>query len=241
MSNVAIAAPDPTMARDSSRFSCRRFDTAGTVRVAVAGELDMATVPELEGMLRHARADARLVVLDLRELEFIDSSGVHLLLAATRRAREAGGRLLVARGAALIDRLSARPRGRLAAGADRELVPDRPPHPVLRRATRAELSHDISLRSAGRVCRALVAATELSPRATRRPPPPRRRVAHFHGANRHQTIFKESSVMSTLAAASIGTSPQRALNGPLRQRDRRPPGGLRAWPRRLTDRTANES
>jgi anti-anti-sigma regulatory factor len=43
-------------------------------------------------MLRHARADPWLVVLDLRELEFIDSGGVHLLLAASRRAREAGGR-----------------------------------------------------------------------------------------------------------------------------------------------------
>jgi len=48
MSNVAIAAPDPTKARDFSRFSCRRFDTVGTVRVAVAEELDMATVPELQ-------------------------------------------------------------------------------------------------------------------------------------------------------------------------------------------------
>jgi anti-sigma B factor antagonist len=107
MSNVAIAAPDPTMARDFSWFSCRRFDTVGTVRVAVAGELDMATVPELDLTLRHAQADARVVVLDLRELDFIDSSGAHLLLAAGRRAREAGGRLLVARGAAQIDRLFA--------------------------------------------------------------------------------------------------------------------------------------
>jgi anti-sigma B factor antagonist len=105
MSNVAIAAPDPTKARDFSRFSCRRFDTAGTVRVAVAGELDMATVPELDLTLRHAQADARVVALDLRELEFIDSSGVHLLLAAGRRAREADGRLLVGRDAAQIDRL----------------------------------------------------------------------------------------------------------------------------------------
>jgi hypothetical protein len=95
MSNVAIAAPDPTKARDFSRFSCRRFDTGGTVRVAAAGELDMATVPELDLTLRHAQADARVVALDLRELEF----------------------------------------------------------PVLRRATRPELSYDISLRSAGRVCR----------------------------------------------------------------------------------------
>src|ERR1035437_10051517 len=84
MSNVAIAAPDPTKARDFSRFSCRRFDTAGTVRVAVAGELDMATVPELDLTLRHAQADARVVALDLRELEFIDSTGVNLLLRAGR-------------------------------------------------------------------------------------------------------------------------------------------------------------
>jgi anti-sigma B factor antagonist len=66
--------------------------------VAVTGELDIATVPRLDRALRRAEVDAALVVLDLRELEFPDSSGAHLLLAADRRIRRAGGRLVVVRG-----------------------------------------------------------------------------------------------------------------------------------------------
>ncbi len=91
--------------------------------------------------------------------------------------------------------------------------------------TRDELSHDISRRSAGRGCRALLAATELSPGR------PAALLSLLGGGSPTstartvtKTIFKESSVMATPAAASIGTSVQRALNGPLPQLDRRPPG-----------------
>ena len=103
MSDAAITASRPLVAGARLRFSCRRFNTVGTVRTAV--EQDIAAVPELDLTLRHAQSDARVVVLDLRELEFIDSSGAHLLFAADRRAREADGRLLVGRDAAQIDRL----------------------------------------------------------------------------------------------------------------------------------------
>ena len=70
-------------------------------RVVVTGELDIEAVPELDRALRHA--DAPLVVLDLRELEFIDSSGAHLLLAADRRIRRAGRRFVVVRGGVEVD------------------------------------------------------------------------------------------------------------------------------------------
>lgn len=73
--------------------------------VHVAGELDIATVPQLERTLRAPRLQARLVVLDLRELAFIDSCGVHAILNASVRARQAGRRLLVMRGPANIDRI----------------------------------------------------------------------------------------------------------------------------------------
>ncbi len=103
-------------------MSCRRVDSLDTVRLAVAGELDMATVPALEAMLVQAQAEASLVVLDLRELKFIDSSGLQLVLAADRRARVAGRRLVVVRGRGQIERLF----GLL--GIDRELeLVDQPP------------------------------------------------------------------------------------------------------------------
>jgi anti-sigma B factor antagonist len=105
MSGAAITAAEPLVAGALLRFSCRRCNTVGTVRTTVAGEQDIAAGPELDLTMRRAQADARVVVLDLRELEFIDSSGAHLLFAADRRAREAGGRLPVGRDAAQIDRL----------------------------------------------------------------------------------------------------------------------------------------
>ena len=63
--------------------------------VHVGGELDMATTPRLERTL--SRSQARLVVLDLRELTFIDSSGVHAIVSAGIRARKAGRRLVLVR------------------------------------------------------------------------------------------------------------------------------------------------
>ena len=42
-----------------------------------------------------SRSQARLVVLDLRELTFIDSSGVHAIVSAGIRARKGGRRLVL--------------------------------------------------------------------------------------------------------------------------------------------------
>lgn len=90
--------------------------------VVVTGELDIGTVPQLDRALRRAQADATLVVLDLRELEFVDLSGAYLLLAADRRIRRAGGRLVVVRGNAEVEWFLA------LIGLDRELeLVDWPP------------------------------------------------------------------------------------------------------------------
>jgi anti-sigma B factor antagonist len=67
------------------------------VRVTASGELDMAYAErlcsEVEALLERGFTD---VVIDLRELTFIDSSGIQALLTCDRRARQAGGRLFVA-------------------------------------------------------------------------------------------------------------------------------------------------
>jgi anti-sigma B factor antagonist len=73
--------------------------------VHVAGELDIATTPQLERTLHESQAQARLVVLDLRELAFIDSSGVHAVVNASIRARQAGRLLIVLRGTPNVDRI----------------------------------------------------------------------------------------------------------------------------------------
>ena len=97
----------PDQTRDlPPAFVCSRTNRGLDVAlVHVAGELDMATTPRLERTLRQRQSQARLVVLDLRDLQFMDSSGVHTVVNASVRAREAGRRLIILRGPPNVDRL----------------------------------------------------------------------------------------------------------------------------------------
>jgi anti-sigma B factor antagonist len=73
--------------------------------VNVVGELDIATAPELALTLHDSQQLAHLTVLDLRELAFMDCSGVHTIVNASLRARKAGRRLVLVRGRPDIYRL----------------------------------------------------------------------------------------------------------------------------------------
>lgn len=73
--------------------------------VHLTGELDLSSAPELERTLQQAQGRAPVVVLDLRELTFIDSSGLHVIVNANARAERAHGRLILIRGARQLDRL----------------------------------------------------------------------------------------------------------------------------------------
>jgi anti-sigma B factor antagonist len=73
--------------------------------VHVGGELDVATAPELEHTLGDPRLRARLVVLDLRELAFIDAAGVRAIVGASVRARQLGRRLVLVRGNPNVNRM----------------------------------------------------------------------------------------------------------------------------------------
>jgi anti-sigma B factor antagonist len=67
--------------------------------VRVAGEVDMSHEEELRGELRSAvAADARGIVVDLTECEFIDSSGIRALLLSreAQHAEDGAERLAVA-------------------------------------------------------------------------------------------------------------------------------------------------
>ena len=75
--------------------------------VHIAGELDIATAPQLERTLRETQQDARLVVLDLRALTFMDCAGVHTIVDASCSARRRGRRLVLLRGGPAVDRVLA--------------------------------------------------------------------------------------------------------------------------------------
>ena len=80
-------------------------DADGATRIALAGELDMAVAPKLEAELVRAQRESASVIVDLGELAFVDSSGVHVLLDADLRARVSGQRLLIAHPARPVLRL----------------------------------------------------------------------------------------------------------------------------------------
>jgi anti-sigma B factor antagonist len=71
----------------------------GAVSIRLRGALDLAYAYRFDDELRHAERDASsCLVLDLRELDFVDSAGMSRILAARRRARRAGRRLVLVRG-----------------------------------------------------------------------------------------------------------------------------------------------
>jgi anti-sigma B factor antagonist len=61
--------------------------------VRLAGELDVATAPDFERVLMRQRPPHQLVVLDLAELRFMDSTGLRVLLQARRAAADGHWRL----------------------------------------------------------------------------------------------------------------------------------------------------
>ena len=68
----------------------------GRSRVALSGELDLATAEELVEVLERLRARGeRRVVLDLADLEFCDVCGLDAILRAQRRLSAEGGGLTV--------------------------------------------------------------------------------------------------------------------------------------------------
>jgi anti-sigma B factor antagonist len=69
----------------------------GCREIAVAGELDLAVAERMQAALDEAAAaeGCELILVNLERCEFIDSTGIALLVRAHERAREGGGRLAV--------------------------------------------------------------------------------------------------------------------------------------------------
>jgi anti-anti-sigma factor len=67
-------------------FDASTAELDGGVRVvAVSGELDLGTAPELEGPLDEAVAAGEPLLIDLSSCEFIDSTGIALIVRAWQR------------------------------------------------------------------------------------------------------------------------------------------------------------
>jgi anti-sigma B factor antagonist len=80
--------------------------TGRTVTLSLSGELDLISSPILEEAFQRAHeSDVDLIVVDLRRLEFMDSTGLHGLVAAQQRAAQSGRRFGLIRGTEQVQRL----------------------------------------------------------------------------------------------------------------------------------------
>ena len=74
--------------------SVERAGTTAIVRLA--GELDLATAPELADVLHGLEAECQRIILDVTGLEFIDSTGLRLAVVEHDRAAMDGFEFVIA-------------------------------------------------------------------------------------------------------------------------------------------------
>jgi anti-sigma B factor antagonist len=87
-------------------FSATVSTDGDRATVALRGELDLSGVDRARRAIEQAESgEASLLVLDLSQLDFIDSTGLEVLLRAARRAHDTGRRLIVARPSTYVRRL----------------------------------------------------------------------------------------------------------------------------------------
>ena len=80
-------------------------DQTDVACLVLVGEIDAHTAPELAGHLDPLPGDGGDVTLDMAAVEFIDSSGLRLIVEAHQRAANADRRLVVGRPSAPVVRL----------------------------------------------------------------------------------------------------------------------------------------
>lgn len=77
----------------------------GAQIVAPAGELDISTAPRLRDALRALEPRPETLIIDLRGLSFLDTSGLQLLLEERQSAERDGRRIVLVRGSDELHRL----------------------------------------------------------------------------------------------------------------------------------------
>jgi anti-anti-sigma factor len=87
-------------------FGIQVLQNGASTRIAPTGELDIATTPALEQAIADATSEPGVtLVLDLRELTFMDSTGLRTLAQTNARAEQDGFTLSIWRGSRQIERV----------------------------------------------------------------------------------------------------------------------------------------
>ena len=82
-------------------FTAETAMDGSVATVRLEGELDLASAPQAEGALKRleeAEQPPERIVLDLRGVRFLDSTGLRVILAADSRARRSGRHVQVIAG-----------------------------------------------------------------------------------------------------------------------------------------------
>lgn len=92
--------------KGTSEFTVLVTEREGTPVVAVSGEVDLHSVPQFRSAMQDAEskrdAENALILVDLSEVDFMDSSGIGVLIAHHRELEEAGGGLRIVAGEAAL-------------------------------------------------------------------------------------------------------------------------------------------
>jgi len=85
------------------RLDTRRLGDAAVV--SVGGDIDLTTSGAVESALDAARRQGTVLVLDLRAVGFMDTSGLRLVISQQQRAKAYGHRFVVVPGSDKVRRL----------------------------------------------------------------------------------------------------------------------------------------
>jgi anti-anti-sigma factor len=94
----------PDFAPDEFAVHTRPHGEDGVI-VAPAGELDISTAPQVRAALAGLEPRPPTLIIDFRELTFLDTSGLQLVLEERQRAAEQNRRLFLVRGTPELQRL----------------------------------------------------------------------------------------------------------------------------------------
>lgn len=72
----------------------KRGDKIGIIRLN--GEVDVYTSPRVRAaMLEHLEQGCKYLIIDLTQVDYLDSSGLGILVAGLKRSRESGGEVFL--------------------------------------------------------------------------------------------------------------------------------------------------
>ena len=93
-------------------YDDRMNDSSATLTVnpmtgglVVAGEIDSSTIEVLRGQIKKLEVGSSDIVLNMSEVQFIDSSGLRVIIEAHQDAEKTGGRLIIAEPSPVVARL----------------------------------------------------------------------------------------------------------------------------------------